>query len=94
VHVHADGLEALDPVRAGRRLGEVAAQVVTGAERGTAGRERVTDVGALGIQGGQLVELRLVQVARNQSADPGADGSDDLSGVRGYSHGFPSLTEL
>jgi cytosine/adenosine deaminase-related metal-dependent hydrolase len=81
VHVQADGLETLDPVRPGRRLGEVAAQVSAGAERGDAARERVADIDVLGIHGGQLVELRLalrlVQVARDQQADPVGVGSDE-----------------
>jgi hypothetical protein len=67
VRVQPDGAEALDALGPARRLGEMTAKVGAGAEHGAAGRERVADIGALGVQGGQLVELlltlSLVQVA-------------------------------
>src|SRR6185437_5405747 len=98
VDLQADRLEALDPVGPARGVGEVAAQLGPGAKRGSAvGCERVADVGALGVQGSQLVELRFalrrLEVAGDEPAHPRADSADDLGGIRGCGHASLSLTE-
>ena len=89
-----DERRRLEPLEAGeprRRGGEVAAQLLAGAKRvRPVRRERMADVGRLGVQRSKLVELALalvsIETAGNQAAHSVRDRADDIGGSEGGRH--------